>query len=101
VSESITQEVEDGLPQKFNDYLCAQKVVHSVLYERKLAVHFLDVQIDDSDAAGISVTMYGVAPSKNIIDLANGAAASVPGVKNVKSAIQMVEDFNFSMGISK
>jgi cytidylate kinase len=80
---------ETVFAQKLADAHLAQKVIHRVLYEREVRVHFLDVTVNKGD-----VTLFGVTSAKAVIDKAAVAAQEVPGVKKVVQAIQVVEEYN-------
>jgi osmotically-inducible protein OsmY len=82
--------VEKKLVKRLAAAFLAQKVVHRILYERDVRVHFLDVTAgNDGD-----VTLFGVTNSNAVIDKAVLAAQEVPGVKKVVQAIQIVEEYN-------
>jgi cytidylate kinase len=89
-ASTVSSEVETELARKLAAALLAQKVIHQVLYERDVRVHFLDVAAgNDGD-----VTLFGVTNSAAIVDKAAVAAQEVPGVKKVIQAIQIVEEYN-------
>jgi cytidylate kinase len=83
-------EVEAELSRKLDAVFLAQRVVHHVLYEKEVRVHFLDV-VAGNDGA---VTLFGVTNSKAVIDQTAAAAQEVSGVKKVIQSIQIVEEYN-------
>jgi hypothetical protein len=87
---STAADVETELAQRLAGALLAQQVVHRVLYERDVRVHFLDVTVGNDG----EVTLFGVTNSNAVIDKAVLAAQEVPGVKKVVQAIQIVEEYN-------
>jgi cytidylate kinase len=82
--------VDTELVKRVAAAFLARKVVHRILYEHDVRVHFLDVTAgNDGD-----VTLFGVTSSNAVIDKAVLAAQEVPGVKKVVQAIQIVEEYN-------
>jgi osmotically-inducible protein OsmY len=66
-----------------------QQVIHHLLYERKLAIHFLEATV-----SGGEITLFGVASSQGLIENAINAARDVPGISAVHSDIQVVQEYN-------
>jgi osmotically-inducible protein OsmY len=66
----------------------SQHVVTAIVYGARLPLHFLE-----ADAKGSRVTLHGVSNTQAAIDAAIGAARAVPGVSEVESAIQVVQEF--------
>jgi hypothetical protein len=87
---TISAEMEAETARKLAAALLAQRVIHHVLYEKDIRVHFLDAAVGKEG----EVTLFGVTNSKNIIDEAAAAAREVEGVKNIVQLIQIVEDYN-------
>jgi len=70
------------------ELLLGQRVVTEIVYARRVPVHFLE-----ANATGGRVVLHGVANTQAAIDSALAAARSVPGVSEVESAIQVVQEF--------
>jgi cytidylate kinase len=87
---TASPDVEAELGKKLAAVFLAQKVVHRVLYEKEVRVHFLDV-VAGNDG---EVTLFGVTNSKGVIDQAVAATQDVAGVKKIIQSIQIVEEYN-------
>ncbi|HUX39451.1 MAG TPA: cytidylate kinase family protein [Rectinemataceae bacterium] len=70
------------------ELVLGQKVVTEIVYGRRLPLHFLE-----ADVRGGRVILHGVSNTQTAIEAAIGAARSVPGVDEVESAIQVVQEF--------
>jgi len=70
------------------ELLLGQKVVTEIVYARRVPVHFLE-----ASASGGRVVLHGVANTQAAIDVALSAARSVPGVAEVESSIQVVQEY--------
>ncbi|MDA8410658.1 MAG: BON domain-containing protein, partial [Treponema sp.] len=57
-------------------------------YGKRLPLHFLE-----ADVRGSRVILHGVSNTQTAIEAAIGAARTVPGVTEVESAIQVVQEF--------
>jgi cytidylate kinase len=89
-ASTVSAEVETELAKRLAAALLAQQVVHHILYERDVRVHFLDVTAGNDG----EVTLFGVTNSNAVADKAVLAAQEVPGVKKAVQAIQIVEEYN-------
>jgi cytidylate kinase len=85
----FTEETIAQSKLKLNDMIACQNIVNHILYEKKIAVHFLETDIKD----GV-VTLYGVANSAPIIEAAIAAAQEIPIVKKVICEIQIVQEYS-------
>jgi len=83
-----TEDKEAAGKVRAGELLLGQKVVTEVVYTRKIPVHFLE-----AEARGGHVTLHGVANTESVIDEALTAARTVPGVSDVESTIQVVQEF--------
>jgi osmotically-inducible protein OsmY len=72
-----------------NDLILAQSVIHHILYEKEIAVHFLEASVSRGDAC-----LFGVAASASIAEAAAQAAKEMPSLKNVISEIQVVHEYS-------
>lgn len=66
----------------------AQQVVHHILYEKEIPVHFLEAA-----ASGKTLTLYGVANSQSLVEAAVSAAREIPTVDAIRSEIQVVQEY--------
>jgi hypothetical protein len=66
----------------------SQAVITEILYARKLPIQFLE-----AEALGGKVTLHGVSASRAVIDLAAQAAREVPGVLEVVSEMQVIQEY--------
>lgn len=73
---------------KLQDLLLGSKIVTEITYNRKIPIHFLEAAVEH----GV-VVLHGVANTHAAVDSAVAAANLVPGVKQVESAIQLVQEF--------
>ena len=67
----------------------AQEVVHHVLYDRKVPIHFLEAVVSEG-----AVTLHGVANSQSSVESAVAAAREVSAVGSVVSEIQVVQEYS-------
>lgn len=90
--ELITPAAEaEGLRQ-IRDRVLAQRVITTILYEKQIAIHFLEATCD----AG-NIFLHGVTSYQPAIDAAIAAAQAVPGVKTVKTDMPVVQEFSYHM----
>jgi hypothetical protein len=69
--------------------LClGQQVVHHLLYEKGIPVHFLEAAVSDT-----TVTLYGVANSQAMVEASVASAREVPSVSGVIPEIQVVQEY--------
>jgi cytidylate kinase len=87
---TVTPQVEAESAQKRASVFLAQKVMHHVLYEKDVRVHFLDVAAGNDG----EVALFGVTNSQAVIDQTVASALETPGVKKVTQSIQIVEEYN-------
>ena len=89
VLQTVTAEMTANLVKQIGGAFLAQKVIHHILYERDVRVHFLDAAVRDGVA-----TLYGVTNSKSVVEQAAQAAREVDGVRDIVQSIQVVEEYN-------
>ncbi|MDR2864826.1 MAG: cytidylate kinase-like family protein [Spirochaetaceae bacterium] len=83
------EEAERASRKKLKELALAQAVVHHILYEKKIAIYFLDASL-----SGTTVTLYGVANSVLMVDAALAAALEVPSVEKAVPEIQIAQDYS-------
>jgi hypothetical protein len=71
------------------DRLLGQSVVTAVVYEKRISVHFLEAVCVDG-----TVSLHGVTNYQPAIEAAVAAAQAVPGVRSVRSEIQVVQEYS-------
>jgi cytidylate kinase len=87
--ETIDSEAEIANIHALNDLFLGQQVVHHILYERKIPVHFLEAAVARGE-----VTLYGVVNSNSQMAAAVSAAQDLAGIVGVISAIQVVKEYS-------
>ena len=84
----VDRQRDEAGGRRLAELLLGQRVVTEIVYARKVPVHFLEAAAD-----GERVVLHGVANTQAAIDSALAAARAVPGVAEVESAIQVVQEF--------
>jgi hypothetical protein len=85
----ISPDQEERTVRRLQELILAQKVVHHIIYEKGIKIHFLEAGVSET-----SVELFGVAISQALVEAAAAAAAEVPSVSSVKPMIQVVHDYN-------
>jgi len=85
----VNDEADLKAKVKLRELGLAQAIVSRVLYEKKIPVHFLEAEVVDG-----AVALRGVANSQASIEAAVAAARDVPGVRSVRSEIQVVQEYS-------
>lgn len=86
---SSSADTEERFRERMRDMALSQRVIHHVLYERLIPVHFLEASVSRE-----GVSLAGVAPSASIADAALAAAREVPGAEAARSDIQVVHEYS-------
>ena len=89
LSNTVNSETEDSFKIRMKDLILAQSIIHHVLYEKGVAIHFLEASVSLGSAC-----LFGVASSASIVDAAINAAKEVPSIESVKSEIQVVHEYS-------
>jgi cytidylate kinase len=89
LSNIVNDETENLFKNRMNDLILAQSVIHHILYEKEIAVHFLEASVSLGNAC-----LFGVASSASIAESAVQAAKEVPSIKSVISEIQVVHEYS-------
>jgi cytidylate kinase len=87
--EIVGPDTETGCSCALKDLALGQRVVHHVLYEREIPVHFFEARADRG-----RVTIYGVANAQAQVESAIAAARGLPGVVRVISEMQVVKEYS-------
>ena len=85
--QSEETETENAL--RIKDMILGQQIVHHILFDKAIPVHFLDVT-----AVSGAVTLYGVVNAPSFAEAAVQGAGEVPAVCSVKSEIQVVQEYS-------
>ncbi|GHV82150.1 phospholipid-binding protein [Spirochaetia bacterium] len=86
---AITPEAEVQHVQRLKDLSLGQTVVHQILYEKGISIHFLEASVFE----GV-ITLFGVANSQALVEAALGVAKEIVGVGEVRSDIQVVQEYS-------
>jgi cytidylate kinase len=87
--ETIGPGVEAKNACALNDMALGQRIVHHILYERAIPVHFLEATVSKGEAS-----LYGVVNAQAQVESIVSAARNLPGVVKVVSEIQVVKEYN-------
>jgi cytidylate kinase len=88
VERVVSPEREASGRVRVEELSLACTIEHLIAYERRIPVHFLTVDVRNGVA-----TLSGVANTHGAIDSAVAAAKEVSGVREVASAIQIVQEY--------
>ncbi|MDR2314598.1 MAG: cytidylate kinase family protein [Spirochaetaceae bacterium] len=88
LEKTITKEAEAQGSLQIKDLVLGQQVIQHILFEKNIAVHFLEVTVRSGD-----VTLFGVANSQAMVEAAILGAKEVPGTGAINSEIQVVQEF--------
>jgi hypothetical protein len=89
LDEYVDKYTEDQGLQKIHDLMLAEKVIHHILLENNIAIHFLEAEVSSS-----TVTLFGVASSQAIAEAAVVAAREVDSITDVRSELQIVQEYS-------
>jgi len=85
---TVTEEANARSRQVLQAMILSQKVIHHVLYDQKIPVHFLEALVKDS-----AITLHGVANSEATVEAVVAAAREIAGAYAVRSEIQIVQEY--------
>ncbi|GMO46441.1 MAG: cytidylate kinase family protein [Termitinemataceae bacterium] len=89
IKGTVTSEANEHLKKRIKEMNLAISVIHHVLYEKRIAINFLEASVQNND-----VTLFGVASSATIADAGVSAAKEVPSIQSVQSEIQVVHEYS-------
>ncbi|MCL1814580.1 MAG: cytidylate kinase family protein [Treponema sp.] len=89
LEQTITEETETANTLRIKDLILGQQVVHHLLCEKAIPIHFLETSVQSG-----SVTLYGVVNSRPLAEAAIRSAKEVPAVCSVTSEIQVVQEYS-------
>ncbi|MCQ2248885.1 MAG: cytidylate kinase-like family protein [Treponema sp.] len=88
-SHYITPQMEADGRNRLATMLKAQSLTNKLLFDHKLNINFLTVQIDDE---GKNILLQGVADSQGVVDRALTLSSTIYPECTVKSSISIVQD---------
>jgi cytidylate kinase len=77
---------------RLKEMILGQQIIHHVLYEKELPIHFLEAAV-----SGENVTLFGVANSQALVETAVAAVkefAAGAGIARIQSEIQVVQEYS-------
>jgi cytidylate kinase len=87
--ETIGSDTEAKSVCILNDMALGQQLVHHILYEKEIPIHFLETVVSGGEAI-----LYGVVNSQALAESAAAAARNFPGIAKAVSEIQVVKEYN-------
>jgi cytidylate kinase len=87
--ETIGPDMEAKSVRALNDMALGQQVVHHILYERGIPVHFFETEVVNGE-----ITLYGVVNAQTQVDAVLASVKGLPGVTKVSTEIQVVKEYN-------
>jgi cytidylate kinase len=91
LEKTITEEAEAANALCLKDLILGQKVVHHILFDKTIPIHFLDASVQSG-----AVTLFGVVNSQSLVEAAIHSAREVPAVSSVTSEIQVVHEYGLT-----
>jgi cytidylate kinase len=92
--QAIGSDMEVQNAKRLKEMTLGQQIIHHILYEKELPIHFLEGVVDLQSNAGGEVTLFGVANSQALVEAAVSAAKDFTGVSRVHSEIQVVQEYS-------
>jgi cytidylate kinase len=88
LEKTVDAEAETSNALRIKDLILGQQVVHHILFEKNVPIHFLEASVSSGE-----VTLFGVANSQALVEAAVLGAKEMPAVHSVKPEIQVVQEF--------
>ncbi|GHU98744.1 phospholipid-binding protein [Spirochaetia bacterium] len=86
---TVSSDQEAQHDKRLKELSLGQKVVHHILYEKGIPIHFMEASVADG-----RVDLYGVANSQALVEAAVNAAKEIAPDTAVQSDIQVVQEHN-------
>jgi cytidylate kinase len=86
LDKNVTAEAEAQGLLRIEEMKLGQQLVHHLLYNKSLPIHFLETKVQSG-----TVTLFGVANSQALVEAAVAGAKEISGVNSVKSEIQVIQ----------
>lgn len=84
----ITAETETRNAARIKELTLGQQVVHHIIYEKEIPIHFLEASV-----AGETVTLHGVTNSQSLVESAAIAAKEAAPGASIRTEIQVVQEY--------
>jgi cytidylate kinase len=84
----VTPEIEARNSGRIRELTLAQQIKHHIIYDKEIPVHFLEAAVSND-----TVTLYGVANAKTVIETATAAAKEAAPSAVIRSEIQVVQEY--------
>jgi cytidylate kinase len=91
LEKTVTAEAESANTLRLKDLILGQQVIHHILFEKNMPIHFLEASVQSG-----AVTLFGVANSQSLVEAAVQGAREVPAVNSVKPEIQVVQEYSMA-----
>ncbi|MDR1930832.1 MAG: cytidylate kinase family protein, partial [Treponema sp.] len=88
LEKTVGPEAEAENVLRIKDLILAQQVIHHILFEKNIPIHFLEASVVSGE-----LTLFGVANSQALVEAAVAGAKEMPAVNSVKPEIQVVQEF--------
>jgi osmotically-inducible protein OsmY len=89
LDEHVDKNIEAEGLKKIQELIVAEQVIHHILLEKNISIHFLE-----ADVSGSKVTLFGVASSVALVESAVAAAREVEPITEVQSELQVVQEYS-------
>jgi hypothetical protein len=86
---AIPADVEAQHIQRLKELALGQSIVHRIVYEKGIPIHFLEASV-----SGTLVELFGVTNSQALVEAATNAAKEAAPDKTVRVEIQVVQDYS-------
>jgi cytidylate kinase len=85
----ISGQEEEQNAVRIGELALGLQVKHHILYEKKASIHFLEANAESN-----KITLYGVANSQSLVEMAVAAAKEIAASYEIHSEIQVVQEYN-------
>jgi cytidylate kinase len=85
----ISADMEIQNTERLTELILGQQVVHHILYEKEIPIHFLEASV-----TGKNVVLYGVANSQSLVEAAVNSAREAAPAGSIRSEIQIVQEYS-------
>jgi hypothetical protein len=89
LDHAVGAETEAQSGKRLKELNLGQQLIHHILYEKGIPIHFLEASVNDATA-----TLYGVANAQSLVEAAIAATRDIAAVKTVVSEIQVVQEYS-------
>ncbi|GHV85787.1 phospholipid-binding protein [Spirochaetia bacterium] len=89
LEKTLTEETETASALYIKDLILGQQVVHHILFDKAIPIHFLEARVKSG-----AVRLFGVVNSQALVEMAVQSAKEVPAVNSVTAEIQVVQEYS-------